>query len=130
RLELKAAQRIEVDLRSEVASLDQRHASATESLVTDKAQLESQLERTREERARLQRELAGVKREAESTWAQERVENALLRERINDVAAEVARVTAALEGPGSPIETILAESAPRTQSSINGGAGATITNIG
>ena len=37
-----------------------------------------------------------------------RVENALLRERINDVAAEVARLTAVLEGPGSPIESMLA----------------------
>ena len=46
-----------------------------------------------------------MKREAETTWAAERVENALLRERINDVAAEVARLTAVLEGPGSPIET-------------------------
>ena len=45
--------------------------------------------------------LSAMKREAEATWASERVENALLRERINDVAAEVARLTAALEGPGS-----------------------------
>ena len=36
------------------------------------------------------------------------MENALLRERINDVAAEVARLTAVLEGPGSPIESMLA----------------------
>ena len=50
-----------------------------------------------------------MKRDAETTWAAERVENALLRERINDVAAEVARLTAALEGPSSPIETILAQ---------------------
>ena len=42
-----------------------------------------------------------MKREAEATWASERVENALLRERINDVAAEVARLTSVLEGPGS-----------------------------
>ena len=54
-----------------------------------------------------------MKREAEQTWAAERVENALLRERINDVAAEVARLTAALEGPGSPIDAILAASTPR-----------------
>ena len=54
---------------------------------------ESQLERAREDRAKLQRELAAMKREAEATWASERVENALLRERINDVAAEVARLT-------------------------------------
>jgi len=31
-----------------------------------------------------------------------------LRERINDVAAEVARLTATLEGPGSPIDAIVA----------------------
>ena len=53
-----------------------------------------------------------MKRDAETTWAAERVENALLRERINDVAAEVARLTAVLEGPGSPIETMLADEGP------------------
>ena len=53
-----------------------------------------------------------MKRDAETTWAAERVENALLRERINDVAAEVARLTAVLEGPGSPIETMLAQAVP------------------
>ena len=56
-----------------------------------------------------------MKRDAESTWAAERVENALLRERINDVAAEVARLTAALEGPGSPIESMLVEATSGTR---------------
>ena len=50
-----------------------------------------------------------MKREAEQTWAAERVENALLRERINDIAAEIARLTVALEGADSPIEAMLAE---------------------
>ena len=54
-----------------------------------------------------------MKREAESTWASERVENALLRERINDVAAEVARLASALEGPDSPIDAILAAETAR-----------------
>ena len=49
-----------------------------------------------------------MKREAEQTWAAERVENALLRERINDIAAEIARLTFALDGPNSPIEAMLA----------------------
>jgi hypothetical protein len=57
-----------------------------------------------------------MKREAESSWAAERVENALLRERINDVAAEVAKLAVVLEGPNSPIEAILAsETAPAVQ---------------
>ena len=71
--------------------------------------LEKELEHSREERSKLQHELANLKREAESTWAAERVENALLRERINDIATEVARLTMVLEGPGSPIEALLAE---------------------
>jgi len=122
RLDLEAARRIEADLRGELASLDRRHDAATEQLRAEKALMEHQLERAREDRAKSQREVTAMKRDAESTWAAERVENALLRERINDVAAEVARLTAALEGPGSPIETILAEaSAPRMQPGINGG---------
>ena len=41
------------------------------------------------------------------------MENALLRERINDIAAEVAKLAMQLEGPNSPIEAMLAaEPAP------------------
>ena len=54
-----------------------------------------------------------MKRDIEATWATERMENAVLRERINDVAAEVARLTSVLEGPGSQIDTMLA-GAPAT----------------
>ena len=75
---------------------------------SDIARLEAQLAAAIDERAKLQAEIGNLKREAESSWASERVENALLRERINNVAAEVARLTAALEGPGSPIEALLA----------------------
>ena len=57
-----------------------------------------------------------MKREAEAPWATERVENALLRERINDIATEVARLTMVLEGPDSPIETILNSGRPAAAS--------------
>ena len=60
------------------------------------------------DRSRLQQEIGAMKREAEQTWAAERVENALLRERINDIAAEIARLTVALEGNDLPIEAMLA----------------------
>ena len=60
-----------------------------------------------------------MRREAEAAWAAERVENALLRERINDVAAEVVRLTSVLEGSGSAIEAILAEEGGRLRG--NGG---------
>lgn len=74
--------------------------------------LEAQLASANEDRSKLQSEIVAMKRDAESTGASERVENALLREQINDIAAEVARLTAALEGPGSPIEAMLATPGP------------------
>jgi hypothetical protein len=71
-----------------------------------------------------------MKREAEQTWAAERVENALLRERINDIAAEIARLTSALEGADSPIEAMLTSepastNAPRPTNGEHSSAAAT-----
>jgi chromosome segregation ATPase len=103
------ARRVEGDLRGEIAALEQKYSGISSTARAEKAVLEKELEHTREERSKLQHELANLKREAESTWAAERVENALLRERINDIATEVARLTMVLEGPGSPIEALLAE---------------------
>ncbi len=117
--ELEAARKTELDLRSELATSGNRSSTAVDRFRSDIAQLEAQLATAIEERTKLQREIGTMKRDAESTWAAERVENALLRERINDVAAEVARLTATLEGPGSPIESMLVEA-----SSVGRGAAA------
>ncbi len=103
-----ALQKTETDLRAEIASADDRQRGSTESLRTEKTQLEEQLTRARDELETVQNEMAAMKRDAEQTWASERVENAMLRERINDIAAEIARLTAALEGQSSPIEALLA----------------------
>src|SRR6516162_8030376 len=105
--ELDAARKTEADLRGELATSGSRSGTAVDRFRTEIVQLEAQLAAAIEERGKLQRDIGNMKRDAESTWAAERVENALLRERINDVAAEVARLTAALEGPGSPIESML-----------------------
>jgi len=118
RLELAAVRQAEAGLRQELATADGRHSVATDGLMAEKVLLESQLDRAREERAKSQQELATMTRNAEAAWAAERVENAVLRERINDVAAEVVRLTSVLEGPGSPIESILAQDAAPQQ--ING----------
>jgi chromosome segregation ATPase len=123
--ELEAAREIETDLRGELAAAGSRGSTAVEKFRSDITQLEAQLAVVTEERAKLQREIGTMKRDAESTWAAERVENALLRERINDVAAEVARLTAVLEGPGSPIESMLAVEAPGLAQGTNGADGAT-----
>jgi chromosome segregation ATPase len=109
RRQLEAVRKTEADLRAELSEIGGRHSAEISSLKADRASAEEQLDRAREEKARLHREIATMKHETESTWASERVENALLRERINDVAAEVARLTVALEGSNSPIEAILAE---------------------
>jgi chromosome segregation ATPase len=122
RVDIEAARRIEADLRQELVTIDRRYDTATEALRAEKTLAESQLERAREDRSKLQREITTMKRETEATWAAERVENALLRERINDVAAEVARLTSVLEGPGSAIDSILAQDAVRTAATVNGAA--------
>jgi len=114
--ELEAAHKLESDLREQLGNASARSSGAMERLRSEIAQLEAQLAASVEERSKLQSEIVVMRRDAETSWAAERVENALLRERINDVAAEVARLTAALEGPGSPIESMLAEAAPDANS--------------
>jgi chromosome segregation ATPase len=111
RVQLDAVRKTEADLRAELGEIAKRHNAELSSLKSEKTIAEEQLDRAREERAKLHREISSMKRDTESAWASERVENALLRERINDIAAEIARLTMALEGPGSPIETILADDA-------------------
>jgi len=112
--QIEAAHKTEGDLRTAIAEIDGRTQSATEQLRAEKTQMQAELDRTRDERDRLKNDLGAMKRETEESWASERVENALLRERINDVAAEVARLASALEGPNSPIDAILAAETARS----------------
>ncbi len=116
--ELLTARKSENDLRTAVAELIERTTSGAERLKAEKAELQADLGRTVDERDRLARDLGAMKREAEENWAAERVENALLRERINDVAAEVARLASTLEGPNSPIDAILATETVRDRAKL------------
>ncbi|MBR0905685.1 hypothetical protein [Bradyrhizobium liaoningense] len=107
-----SAERTVKELRVELAALSGGKSSAAfESLRAEKAALEEQLRSARDERAKLQRDVNAIQQQAESSWATERMENALLRERINDIAAEVAKLAMQLEGPNSPIEALLAAEA-------------------
>jgi chromosome segregation ATPase len=103
-----AAERTAKDLRDEIAGFSGGKLLAIEKLRTEKAAVEEQLGIARDERAKLQRDINAIQMEAESSWATERMENALLRERINDIAAEVAKLAMTLEGPNSAIEAMLA----------------------
>ncbi len=109
--------------RRDAESAARAFNATIETLKSEKAMLEGALAQLREDRNRLQQEVAAYKHQAETAWASERVENALLRERINDIAAEVTRMTATLEGPGSSINQIL-DKAPATPRQ-NGGPGRT-----
>ncbi len=110
--DIEAARQAETDLRNELSTTGGRSSAAADRYRGEISQLEAQLAAAVEDRNKLQREIATIKRDTEATWASERVENALLRERINDVAAEIARLTAVLEGPGSTIMSILEGDAP------------------
>ena len=115
RQEIDAAHQLETELRTTIIEMEGRASSASQNLRNENTQLQSTLAHIKDERDRFARELATMKRETEQAWASERVENALLRERINDVAAEVARLASALEGPNSPIESLLAAETSREQ---------------
>src|ERR1700716_1313331 len=102
------ADRAARELRAEIAATNGGKSPVVEKLRSEKAAVEEQLRVARDERAKLQRDINAIQQQAESSWATERMENALLRERINDIAAEVAKLAMQLEGPNSPIEAMLA----------------------
>src|SRR3982075_487205 len=110
----EAAERTAKELRGEIAALSVGKSPALEKVRTEKAAVEEQLRIARDERAKLQRDINAIQQQAESSWATERMENALLRERINDIAAEVAKLAMQLEGPNSPIEAMLVAAEPAT----------------
>lgn len=111
--EMGIARGTESELRNALAELDSRSSFANQRLQAENTQLAAELERLKEERSRLLRDLDHMNRQADEVWAAERIENALLRERISGVAAEVARLASALEGPNSTIDAILASGAAR-----------------
>jgi chromosome segregation ATPase len=96
-------------MHREIDAAGRAYTAQIEQLKSGKTMLEGALGQLRDDRDRLQAEVSRLKQEAETAWANERLDSALLRERINDVAAEVARLTANLEGHDSPIERIISE---------------------
>src|SRR3954449_5937220 len=135
----EAAERTLKELRAELAASSGGNSPVIEKLRAEKAAAEEQLRIARDERAKLQREVNTIQQQAESSWATERMENALLRERINDIAAEVAKLAMQLEGPNSPIEALLAAEAgqpprpaprPANDAPTNGTAAGTLPEGG
>ena len=114
----------EFNLHPELAKAEIRHAAEVESLKADKASAQDQLVQARDECAKLQDYIDSMKKQVETTWASERMANAVLRERINDVASEVVRVAVALEGLNSPIDSLVAGKAASAQAQSDESAAA------
>src|SRR5262245_55085212 len=72
-----------IDARDKLAEADGQHAAAMDALRAEKSKVEGQLTQSREQCAVLEQEMTTLKKQVESTWASERMANALLRERIN-----------------------------------------------
>ena len=124
---LAAAERTARQAQDELNTTNSGKWPALEKLKAEKAAVEEQLTAARDERAKLQRDINAIQQQAESSWATERMENALLRERINDIAAEVAKLAMQLEGPNSPIRAMLAAEPappPKPAKPANGAAAA------
>jgi chromosome segregation ATPase len=120
-----AAEGVAQDLRVQVAAVTEGGKSAiVDKLKSEKAAIEDQLRTAVDERGKLQRDLNAIQQQTENSWATERMENALLRERINDIAAEVSKLAMTLEGPNSAIEAILAAEPAKPPMSARPPAGA------
>jgi chromosome segregation ATPase len=120
-----AAQLSISELREEIASLNGGKSPLIDGLRNEMIAAERALRAAHDERAKLQRDINVIQQQAKSSGTVEQMENALLRERINDVAAEVAKLAMTIEGPDSPIKAILtADAAPaKTAKAVNGTAG-------
>jgi chromosome segregation ATPase len=98
----KGVAELEATLSEKTRLLTEREEE-NQRLRGESDQLRPQLAAGAMERTKLQTEIAKLQQEAEAA--------SLVRDRVSGVAAEVARLTAALEGPGSPIATMISNGA-------------------
>jgi chromosome segregation ATPase len=119
---LAQAREQKVKLEAEVAELTRQMSAllpgaaggdaekATAKLNADRERLEERLTTLTRENRKLRGDVA-LHRSKSEERDDERRENALLREQINDLAAEVVNLTLMLDGPDSPIRKALAQPA-------------------
>ena len=90
-------------------------------------ELRNQIDAAQKAAADLRTQLAAAKREIVTASEQERAENSMLRDRINEIAAQIAQLTMTLEGPFSPIESLLAATVenPNAAAAAHAGNGGT-----
>lgn len=118
--QIAALQADQTKLESEKAALAEQlagHVSGARAkemerlmakLSADRDLLEERLKILTRENRKLKVDVAVHERTKSEEWSGERRQSAMLREQMNELAAEVVRLTAALEGPDSPINKVLA----------------------
>ncbi len=118
------ADRIRLSLEAENAELTARLASLLGN--ARGGDIEKAFKKLEEDRDRLKKQVAALSAKTVALeekqmeeqialaagWDDERRDTAVLREQINDIAAEMVRMTAALEGPASPIHAALNSNTP------------------
>ena len=121
---LASADRVRLSLEGEVAELNTRLAAllgnarggdiekAFRKLEEDRENLKRRIDELTRQNKSLSDKLAEGQLAFASDWDGERRDTAVLREQINDIAAEMVRMSAALDGPGSPIISALNSNEP------------------
>ncbi|MGI9365017.1 MAG: hypothetical protein ACR2O8_07535 [Rhizobiaceae bacterium] len=115
KLESEVAQ---VTLRMEALLKDasgENIENAVATFESERQALTTKLAETEAELDDLKAEVSSLLLASGDDWEAERRENAVMRERINDLAAKVTSMTAALEGPDSPINKAVAKSRTATR---------------
>lgn len=116
---LASAEALVRELRDAGKKAEGEQRQLTERVTRRDAEVEtlkSRLGETESELKTRQEEASREKRETDDDWQQERMESALLRERLNDLAAEVGRLAATLDESGeinAMIDAAVVESAPK-----------------
>lgn len=120
---LTQAQDEKVKLEAEVADLTLQISTmlsgatgadiekAMAKLNAGRERLEARLTAMTRENKKLRESVDALERSKSQDWDEERRESALLREQLNDLAAEVVNLTLMLDGPDSPIRKALGQGA-------------------
>jgi len=98
--------------------------NAVATFESERRELKDALAKAEEERDAIKSELGAAELANGEDWEVERRENAVMRERINDLAAKVTSMTASLEGPDSPIKKAIDSAATATGKSQSKGKAA------
>lgn len=115
--------RLESDMARRVGEAETRSSSLLdelERLRSERAAIEGQLKAAREDRDKALSGARLLEGAAQENWERERVDNALLRERMNDLAAEIVAMTAQLEGGQSKINLMIEEADAAAHAPVGG----------